>query len=292
MIAAIRCEAVKAARSLVGIIALVAYVGGVTALCSVVIALARSGDTQLIAKLGSSVTDDWAGLVSAAAQIAGAGGFVASGVVASWIFAREFADRTISRLFALPVSRGRIAIAKTAVFALWNLAAAVLILALLLIAGTALGLGAPSPDEWAALVRIPVLVVLTALAVLPVAVGGLDHGIPPRGDRLGGRAPGGDAGRRALGFRRLDALRRAGPVGDVGRSGRDNRSAGAHGLRRCCRPRRHRRRVAPPAARPLSRGPGHARVFGPYVLRGAYRVRVPTGAMVSREVWSARSCHM
>ncbi|HET6301981.1 ABC transporter permease [Microbacterium sp.] len=169
MIAAIRCEAVKAARSLVGIIALVAYVGGVTALCSVVIALARSGDTQLIAKLGSSVTDDWAGLVSAAAQIAGAGGFVASGVVASWIFAREFADRTISRLFALPVSRGRIAIAKTAVFALWNLAAAVLTLALLLIAGTALGLGAPSPDEWAALVRIPVLVVLTALAVLPVA---------------------------------------------------------------------------------------------------------------------------
>lgn len=168
MIAAIRCEAGKTVRSLVGIITIVAYVGGVTTLCSVIITIARSGDTQLIAKLGSSVTVDWAGLVSAAAQITGAGGFVASGVVAAWIFAREFADRTGSRLFALPVSRGRIAIAKIAVLGLWNLAAAVLILALLLIAGSVLGLGVPTPGEWAALARIPILVVLTAIAVLPV----------------------------------------------------------------------------------------------------------------------------
>ena len=78
-----------------------------------------SGDPQLVAKLGPGASRDWRGLVGVAAQISGAGGFLAFGVVGAWLFGREFTDGTITGLFGLPVGRGTIAAAKLAVYAAW-----------------------------------------------------------------------------------------------------------------------------------------------------------------------------
>lgn len=167
--AAIRAEAVKLVRSPVGAITAVTYVGGLTALCAVIIAAARSGDRELIAKLGSSVTFDWAGLLNAAAQITGAAGFIASGVVAAWIFAREFTDNTITALFALPISRAKIALAKTTAYLAWLITVSALIVIALLCTGTAFSFGALTPDLGAALLRQFALAALTGIAVLPVA---------------------------------------------------------------------------------------------------------------------------
>ena len=47
---------------------------------------------------------------------------VATGFVASWLFGREWADKTIGSLFSLPVSRAAIAWAKVAISVVWVLA--------------------------------------------------------------------------------------------------------------------------------------------------------------------------
>ncbi|WP_164743588.1 ABC transporter permease [Microbacterium sulfonylureivorans] len=159
----------KLLRSLVGIIAGVAFSGGVAVMCAVILGIARSGDRVLIAKLGPGMTFDWSGLLSGAAQITGAGGFIACGVVVAWVFAREFADGTITGLFATPISRRVIAVAKIAAVMIWAIAAAGLLVLLLLVAGLAFGFGMPQPSEWAGLGRQFALAVLTAVVVLPVA---------------------------------------------------------------------------------------------------------------------------
>lgn len=166
---ALRAEVVKLARSPVGIVAALAYVGGLTALCAVIVGISRSGDRDLIAKLGPSIAFDWMGLLNAAAQITGAGGFIASGVVVAWVFAREFADGTVTGLLALPVSRSDIALAKTIAFLLWVVSVSVGAALALLLTGLAFGFGVPSPDEGQALARQVALSVLTGIAVLPVA---------------------------------------------------------------------------------------------------------------------------
>ena len=145
MTAAVRCELLKLLRSPVGVITPTVFVGGGTALTAVILAVVRSGDRALIAKLGSGVAFDWAGLLAAAAQITGAGGFIACGVIVSWVFAREFTDNTVTGLFALPVSRGSIALAKAAATLVWVAVAAVLLASSLLVVGLAYRLGMPSP---------------------------------------------------------------------------------------------------------------------------------------------------
>lgn len=169
MIAALRCELTKLLRSPVGIITAAAFAGGATVLCAVIISIARTGDPALIVKFGADITFDWPGLLSAAAQITGAGGFIASGVIVAWVFAREFTDATITGLFALPIPRRTIALAKTAAVLTWVLTASILLAALLLIVGLAFGFGMPQPADWAGIGRQASLAVLTGVVVLPVA---------------------------------------------------------------------------------------------------------------------------
>ena len=168
MIAATRCELEKLVRSPVGLLTAAALVVGVSALCAVILSLAGSGDEALTAKLGSSASFEWSGLFSVAAQITGAGGFIACGVLVGWIFAREFADGTITGFFASPISRGTIALGKTLAVAAWLLIASLLLVSLLLILGLILGFGMPHTAEVAAAGRQYLLILLTGAVVLPV----------------------------------------------------------------------------------------------------------------------------
>ena len=91
---------------------------GANGLAATMVLAARSGDAQLLAKLGpQAAAGDWTAMLSAAAQITSAGGLLAFGVGASWLYGREFAEGTVSGLFGLPVSRGRLAGAKLVVYA-------------------------------------------------------------------------------------------------------------------------------------------------------------------------------
>ena len=107
----------------------------------------HTNDPQLAAKLGPLIDPGgWAGYLTVAVQVTGAAGFVGYGVVLSWLFSREFADGTITGLFAIPISRPTIAAAKLVVYLAWGLVTAAGLLLALIILGLASGLG-PIPAD-------------------------------------------------------------------------------------------------------------------------------------------------
>ena len=166
---AVRVEALKLTRSPVGIVGSAAIVIGIGTLCAVMMAALASGDPQLVAKLGPGASRDWPGLVAVAAQISGAGGLLAFGVVGAWLFGREFTDGTITGLFGLPVGRGTIAAAKLAVYAAWGAVVSAAVVMVVLLLGLALGFGAPDAAAWQELGRLLVLGVLSVGVAVPTA---------------------------------------------------------------------------------------------------------------------------
>jgi ABC-2 type transport system permease protein len=81
-------------------------------------------------------TADWPtyfGLLSQSVAVAGA---ILFSIVTTWIFGREFSDRTAKELMSLPTSREWIVTAKLAVMAAWAMGVTILIFLLGLIVGT------------------------------------------------------------------------------------------------------------------------------------------------------------
>ncbi len=71
------------------------------------------------AKANIMGTADWPSYLNLLSQAIALGGLIVFGFVASWIFGREYADRTIKDLLALPVSRDIIVLSKYIVMFLW-----------------------------------------------------------------------------------------------------------------------------------------------------------------------------
>ena len=80
-------------------------------------------------------TADWSSYLSLLSQAIAIGGLFAFGFITSWIFGREYSDRTIRDLLALPVSRGIIVASKFIVMILWCLFLSAFVLILGLIVG-------------------------------------------------------------------------------------------------------------------------------------------------------------
>ncbi len=93
----------------------------------------------------------------------------ALGIGLSWIVGREFAEGTVTGLFALPVRRWQIALAKLLVYLGWVFAVSVALSGTLLLLGLALGYGAPGPEAWRSLARHVPLTVLVGLTATPAA---------------------------------------------------------------------------------------------------------------------------
>lgn len=167
---AIWAEVVKLAASTVGRVGSAAIVIGIAVLSgSLLLAAATTTDPQLLAKLGPVATGDWRGFLLGAAQVTGAGGLGGFAVVLAWMFGREFGDGTITGLFALPVRRATIALAKLIVAALWVTATSVLLALALTLVGTLAGLGPIDGDILAMLARQAALGVMSIAITLPVA---------------------------------------------------------------------------------------------------------------------------
>lgn len=169
MRAALWVEALKLRRSPVGAIAAIAIVCGTVAILIGIVVAVRSGNEQVIAKVGEVVEPTWAGLLAGSNQVLAAGGLLGCGVVLAWMFAREFGEGTIAGLFALPVSRGRIAAAKFGVFAAWGAGVSLALTLGVLAAGLGLGFGMPDAAALRGLSRLLALGLLTMLAAAPVA---------------------------------------------------------------------------------------------------------------------------
>jgi ABC-2 type transport system permease protein len=130
---------------------------------------AHSDDPQVLAKLGPVATGDWNGFLLGAAQITGAGGLGGFAVVLAWMLGREFGDGTITGLFALPIRRSTIALAKLIVYAGWVVVMSVLLGLALMLVGAIAGLGVLSDANWTALARQVALGVMSTAITLPVA---------------------------------------------------------------------------------------------------------------------------
>jgi ABC-2 type transport system permease protein len=168
--AAVSVETRKFIASRVTRSATALIVGGIAIMATVFEAAADSGNERIIAQLGDLAHEDgWTRLVGIAIQITSVAGLLGFGVVMAWIMGREFADGTISGLFALPVGRGAIAVAKLTVAMVWTAVISICLTATIVVAGLALGIGMPDASAMSELLRLVLLTVLSGLLAVPAA---------------------------------------------------------------------------------------------------------------------------
>ncbi|MEV0729242.1 ABC transporter permease [Polymorphospora sp. NPDC050346] len=166
--AALHVELRKLVASRVMRATTVLIVAGIAVLSTALTAAAAAGNEQVIAQLGPhAAAGGWDLLTGVVAQITAAGGLLGFGVALSWLVGREFADGTITGLFALPVSRRVLVVSKLLSHLLWAVLVAVVLTVVVAVAGTLLGLGGWNSDVVAALGRQFVLTVLSALVAAP-----------------------------------------------------------------------------------------------------------------------------
>lgn len=110
-------------------------------------------------------TADWPAYFGLLVQATAVGGLIVFGVTAIWVFGREYSDRTAKDLLALPVSRGALVGAKFVVVAAWSSALAVMVYALGLGIGAAIGL-----PGWSTGLAVDAAVQLLATAGLTIAL--------------------------------------------------------------------------------------------------------------------------
>lgn len=112
---------------------------------------------------------DWPSYFSLLSQAISIGGLFAFGFITSWIFGREYSDRTIKDLLALPISRNIIVISKFIITVLWCLFLSVFVLILALIVGGIVNLPGMSTSLLIEGIRIYIICsILTILLSTPV----------------------------------------------------------------------------------------------------------------------------
>ncbi|MEO3811538.1 ABC transporter permease [Sphaerisporangium sp. B11E5] len=119
----------------------------------------------------SGAIADWPGYLALLAQAVAVGGLGIYGLIAIWLFGREFSDHTATDLLALPTSRTAVVAAKFTVAAVWALLLALLLAGLGLLIGALLALpGWTVPVAVGGVGRIVAAAALAALTTTPLAL--------------------------------------------------------------------------------------------------------------------------
>lgn len=119
----------------------------------------------------SGASADWPGYLALLAQAVAVGGLGIFGLIAIWLFGREFSDHTATDLLALPTSRTAVVAAKFTVAGLWALLLTFLLAGLGLLIGALLALPAWSAPAVAAGVgHLLATAALAALTTTPLAL--------------------------------------------------------------------------------------------------------------------------
>ncbi len=132
-------------------------------------------------------TADWPSYLGFLALGTAAAGIILFSLIGSWVFGREFADRTVKDLLALPTPRSAIVSAKFLLTAGWSGVLMVMVYLLALLVGAAVGLP-PVPTQ--VILQGGVTLAVTALLTLAVATpiiffASAGHGyLPPVGVAL------------------------------------------------------------------------------------------------------------
>lgn len=95
---------------------------------------------------------------------------IGSGIITSWCFGREFSDRVLKDILALPVRRSSMVLSKLIVLFFWSLLLSVVMLVASLLTGLAIGLpGEAAGALWPFLCMYILCAILNTLLITPVA---------------------------------------------------------------------------------------------------------------------------
>jgi len=113
---------------------------------------------------------DWDALYDLLIQLVLTLGVIGSGIVTSWCFGREFSDRVIKDILALPVRRSTIVASKLIVLLAWSIILSVTVLVAALLTGLATGIPDWSSDAFIPFLKLYLVCsLLNSLLITPVA---------------------------------------------------------------------------------------------------------------------------
>ena len=140
----------------------------------------RVGLISAKAQLMAGVAD-WPTFLDLLAQATAIGGIILFGFIGSWVFGREYADRTAQDWLALPTTRGVIVLAKFVVVMAWSAVVTTVVYFVGLAVGAAIGLpGASFEIFWQGTITIVISAALTIMLVTPIAFfASAGHGYMP-----------------------------------------------------------------------------------------------------------------
>lgn len=178
MTRALRVEYLKMRRSPVVVTTTLLIIVLVPLLAFVfAVAAGAEGSSTIVLKAQALVHGEgWVAYLDLLGQMMAITLFIGPGVVVAWVFGREHSDRVFPSLFALPVGRGSIAMAKFVVSLAWGVALVAAVLAISVAVGLAVDVGpigdVDLADAVVRLVAVGVLTVVLATTVaLPASVG-------------------------------------------------------------------------------------------------------------------------
>jgi ABC-2 type transport system permease protein len=172
---ALWCEVLKARRSRVPLLSALGFLlaplmGGFVMIILKDPAFARRvGILRTKAEVLSG-TADWPSYFGLLAQATAVGGVLVFALITSWVFGREFVDRTAKDLLALPTPRSSIVSAKFVVSMVWTLLLALEVFGVGLAVGGIIGLPEWSGSVFAeAAATMGVVTVLSMILLPPIA---------------------------------------------------------------------------------------------------------------------------
>ena len=113
---------------------------------------------------------DWTAFYGLLMQIILTVGVIGSGIITSWVFGREFSDRTIKDLLALPVSRSTIVLSKLIILFAWGILLSITVLIAAMLTGLVIQLpGWTEGILFPFLSKYMVCAILNTLLITPVA---------------------------------------------------------------------------------------------------------------------------
>lgn len=113
---------------------------------------------------------DWPSYLRFLTLAVGAGGIILFGLIAAWVFGREYSDRTVKDLLALPTSRSAIVLSKCIVVAAWSAALTAITCLIAFGVGTALTLSQGSSQLfWRTGTTVAISACLTVALATPIA---------------------------------------------------------------------------------------------------------------------------
>jgi ABC-2 type transport system permease protein len=173
--AALYCELLKIRRSRVFLISLVFFVF-ISLMMGLLMLIAKhpelAENSAILSTKASLIgTADWPSYFDLLMQLGLVLGVIGPGIVTIWVFGREYSDRVIKDILAMPVSRFYIICSKLIVVFFWSF----LLLTLMFLTGIFAGL-LTGLDKWDTALLIKNLIVysesslLTILLITPVAL--------------------------------------------------------------------------------------------------------------------------